>query len=348
MNEVVVSMLYCPTCFREKLELEIFEQEEERIINGVLWCPSCRLWYPIEDELLELLPINLGYLEDRKQFEKKYRRVLSKIQLPSISDLIEMLPADDRLISIKRKQQEHFDDYAVSGKQTYNEYENIPFWQAEDRLFIEFIQKEIEEGKWLLEIGCAQGRSTFKLMDLGINIIAFDISKGTVKQALQRYRSGKYNSKAVFFCADGHKLPFINNLFDYVFVYGVLHHLPDPAVTCQEIARVLKPGGLYLGSENSRSVFRPIFDLLHNIFPLWYEEAGEEPLMSRRDLKKWFEGTGMEIKSRCSVYLFPGMVNWMSPKSAYQVIKWTDAVLTKIPVIKDNGGLIWIRSEKKV
>ena len=348
MKEVVVSMLRCPTCLHEKLDAEIFDAKEDRIVNGVLWCSSCGTWYPVEDELLELLPINLGYIDDRIQFEKKYKSRLNELNLRPFSDLQGPQPVSDELVKIKRKQQGHFDEYSTSGTQTYNEVENLPFWLAVDRLFIEHIQKEIERDKWLLEIGCAQGRSIFKLMDLGINIMTFDISKALARQALDRYRGGNYKSSAVFFCADGHKLPLNNSkLLDYVFVYGVLHHLPDPSLTCKEIARVLKPGGLYLGAENNRTFLRPIFELLHKLFPLWHEEAGEEPLMSREDLQKWFRGTGMDVTSQCCVYIFPGMVNWMGPENVYRVIKWTDAVLTQIPLLKDNGGLIWIRSEKQ-
>ena len=98
MKEVVVSMLRCPTCLHEKLDAEIFDAKEDRIVNGVLWCSSCGTWYPVEDELLELLPINLGYIDDRIQFEKKYKSRLNELNLRPFSDLQGPQPVSDELV----------------------------------------------------------------------------------------------------------------------------------------------------------------------------------------------------------------------------------------------------------
>jgi len=49
-------------------------------------------------------------------------------------------------------------------------------------------RKDIRPSTRLLDIGCAQGRSTYKLMDLNVQIVAFDISKRLIRQAIERYR----------------------------------------------------------------------------------------------------------------------------------------------------------------
>ena len=50
----------------------------------------------------------------------------------------------------------------------------------------------------------------------------------------------------------------IDSSFDYVLIYGVLHHLPDAGFACREVARTLKPGGIYFGLENNETIFRKI------------------------------------------------------------------------------------------
>src|SRR5689334_6625134 len=47
---------------------------------------------------------------------------------------------------------------------------------------------------------------------------------------------------------DAHDLPFPDNDFDVVFSYAVFEHLYNPFVAIAEVARVLKPGGIFLGS----------------------------------------------------------------------------------------------------
>jgi SAM-dependent methyltransferase len=43
---------------------------------------------------------------------------------------------------------------------------------------------------------------------------------------------------------DGHRLPFKDSSFDFVLSQAVIEHLYDPRTACDEIHRILKPGGL--------------------------------------------------------------------------------------------------------
>src|SRR5262245_3674688 len=49
---------------------------------------------------------------------------------------------------------------------------------------------------------------------------------------------------ARFEVADAFRLPFDADAFDLVLTRLALHHLPDPSAAIQEMARVLRPGGL--------------------------------------------------------------------------------------------------------
>ncbi len=343
MDIRIVPFLSCPNCHSTPLEREVFEfRDEQTIENGVLICKHCRAWYPIEAGLLELLPDELAYPQDRQAFWAKYQPRLSALGLSPH----ELPPQALNEGSLQRKQQEHFDWYADNPDQSYSEYERMPFWQAADRIAFSGWKKEIKDGAWLLDVGCAQGRSTFWFMDHDIQIVAFDISKKLVRQAIDRYRSGSHQARATFFVTDATHFPFVDHTFDYALVYGVLHHLPDPPQACREIARLLKPGGVYFGEENNASLFRGIFDWIQRLSPIWHEEAGAEALITADKIREWFRETQVEIETSTSVFLPPHLVNLFSHKAAYRLVDSFDKIGGSMPILRNNGGILLVRGSK--
>jgi len=336
----------CAACDSRELSYSAFhENVGDEILNGVVWCKACHIWYPVEDGLLEFLAGDLVYRNDRVRFWANHSNRLEALGLRADEDVPETL--GNKLNESQLKQQAHFDWYVSNGEQTYSDYERTPFWLAADALAYESWRREMQPGKWLLDVGCAQGRSTFKVMDLDLKIVAFDISKRMIRQAIDRYREGNYRANATFFAADAsRRFPFADESFDYSLVYGVLHHLPNPDSTCKEVARVLKPGGIYLGQENNRSAFRAVFDLLQKLNPLWHEEAGPEAIISAKYLEEWFQGTSVQIESKTSVFLPPHLINLMTEKAGYRLLSLSDRIAQTTPFLRNHGGLLVIRGVK--
>lgn len=285
--------------------------------------------------MLELLPPGLAYAEDRGRFWEAHHAALRRLGLQPFA------VADPDGVAAQRVQQRHFDWYASNDTQTYSSYEKMPFWRAVDALVLADWKRQVRPDGWLLDIGCAQGRGTFPFLDLPINVVGFDVSKALVRQALDRYRSQPYAARAAFFVGDASRLPFVPHSFDYVLIYGVLHHLPDAAATCRQLADVLRPGGRYFGCENNQTIFRRLFDLLMKLNPLWHEEAGTQPLMAARHLRQWFAGTAVEVACDTRVFLPPHLFNLLG-RWSLPLLRLTDWLGKWTPVLRHHGGLLLI------
>jgi ubiquinone/menaquinone biosynthesis C-methylase UbiE/uncharacterized protein YbaR (Trm112 family) len=334
--------LQCAVCGAHPLQSRSFEADSSGDVRtGVVWCGSCRSWFPVEDGILELLPAGLAYPGERRKFWASHETTLTGLGLSA-----ETPAGDSAHAGEVRRQQEHFDWYADNEEQTYDAYEATPFWRAADRIALSRWRRLVRPGGKLLDIACAQGRSTLPWMDLDLDILAFDISKRLVRRARERARQAGGRARAEFCVADGSRLPFVSARFDTVVTYGVLHHLPDPAEACREIARVLKPGGNYFASENNRTAFRGAFDTLMRIWPLWHEEAGAEPLISEEDLRRWLEPQGFRVEARSSVFLPPHLVNLLGRGAGAAFLGLTDRIGRAIPWLRRQGGLILVTAVK--
>lgn len=313
------------------------------LLDGVVWCTNCGRWYPCEGGLLELLVEPLVYEADRARFQGEHEARLRALGLE-----LATAPENggDRVAAI-RHQQEHFDWYADNALQTYSQYEQLPFWQALDAITFARWRKAIKPGSRLLDIGCAQGRSTFKIVSPDLDVVAFDISKALVRQALDRAERADASAHVTFMVADATTLPFLDESFDYVLTYGVLHHLPEPRQICSEISRILKPGGTFFCSENNRTILRSAFELLQKLNPLWYEEAGEFAQISRTQLADWLSAAGLSTSIHTSVFVPPHVLNHVRQSFGERTLRWTDRVGNAIPGLRGNGGLVVAEAMKE-
>ena len=188
---------------------------------------------PIEDGLLDFMIGGLAYEEDRRRFWRNHSNQLSKLD---IQDRHDVSASAGAAVDEQLKQQAHFDKWASKEGQTYSQYESSTFWRTMDAMVFDTWKREVKRGDWLLDVGCAQGRSSFDFMSSDFQIVGFDVSNALVRQAIQRYRSGNHIARATFFAADATRFPVQENRFNKVLFYGVLHHLPDVELACSEIA----------------------------------------------------------------------------------------------------------------
>lgn len=101
-------------------------------------------------------------------------------------------------------------------------------------------------GPWL-DLSCGPGAFARALAAAapGALVVGLDISRAMLEVASQR--TGGYTN-VVLVRADAHALPFVDGAFGGVNNAGALHAYDDPELVFREVRRVLRPGGLYVGS----------------------------------------------------------------------------------------------------
>ena len=98
----------------------------------------------------------------------------------------------------------------------------------------------------ILEIGCGRGAGARLIQEefQPARLHAFDLDHRMILAAA-RYLEREDRDRIMLYVGDAVRLPYRDGLLDAVFGFGVLHHVPDWRAGLREIARVLKPGGLY-------------------------------------------------------------------------------------------------------
>ena len=114
--------------------------------------------------------------------------------------------------------------------------------------------KSIPLGCRVLEIGAGMGENTELMLELGLNVLATDISPKSVKVMANRFAEYKTFRSEV---ADMEDLKFDDNSFDVVCAAGSLSY-GDNKLVRDQIYRVLKKGGTFiaLDSLNNNPIFR--------------------------------------------------------------------------------------------
>ncbi|MBW8887515.1 MAG: 3-demethylubiquinone-9 3-O-methyltransferase [Fibrobacteres bacterium] len=103
----------------------------------------------------------------------------------------------------------------------------------------------------VLDLGCGAGFLISALAAEGHRAIGLDASLGSLKAARKnRGSSGGPAADpravpAAYLCGDAYRLPFPDAAFDAVCAMDFLEHVSAPAQVIAEMARVLRPGGLF-------------------------------------------------------------------------------------------------------
>ena len=173
-----------------------------------LVCSGCSLVYPIIDDIPRML-------------------------LPAMRDA---LRGEGAATSVVETQAETARSFGYEWHRFPEMYEE---WE---RQFIDYMQPHAAEffsGKKILDAGCGNGRFAYYAAKYGAEVWAIDLGPAV---EVARRNTEERNVHVVQ--ADLHDLPFELESFDFIYSFGVLHHLPHPEAAFQNLLRFLKPGGV--------------------------------------------------------------------------------------------------------
>lgn len=145
------------------------------------------------------------------------------------------------------------------------------------------------QGALGLDLGCGLGLQARELRKHGWRVVGVD-------PALDLLRAGGASVSSVA-VASGLALPFADASFDFVYTIGVLHHMTGAGEqdrACEELSRVLKPGGVLVVQETN--TLNPLFRFyMGYVFPILsrIDEGTERWLPPQR----WRTTPGLALES---------------------------------------------------
>jgi SAM-dependent methyltransferase len=128
--------------------------------------------------------------------------------------------------------------------------EVVPSVPVPQALADDYIPRLAEGGGSVLDLGCGAGDSVeqFRNVNSDVRWTGVDIERSPEVAARRR-------TDASFVVFDGVHLPFDDASFDAVYCKQVLEHVRAPSPLLAEVARVLRPGGLFAGSTSQLEPF---------------------------------------------------------------------------------------------
>lgn len=125
-------------------------------------------------------------------------------------------------------------------------------WHGHEVLF-DMMYEFIESGETLLDVGIGTGLGSYLFHQAGLQVSGFDRSK----EMLEMCKSKSFAARL-----DQHDLrhvpfPYQSNLFNHVISLGVLNFYRDLAPVIQEVARIIKPRGIFAFTVEEQKTGQP-------------------------------------------------------------------------------------------
>lgn len=229
MRRPLLDFIVCPQC-RSAFALDAFasaahHSSDAEIVEGGLRCEACARTFPIIDGVPRLLspallrPMRARYAE----FFRAHPEFLA-------DDSADVHALADTLDSFTRQRLDFPPPGPALGVQ----------WRANlERNLGGALQGEPLRGKRVLDVGCGFGRHMYVASDQGAEVVGIDLSGGVDRAyEITRRRPNCHVVQGNIF-----DRPLRDGVFDIVWSFGVLHHMPDPAAGFRAIVPFARPDG---------------------------------------------------------------------------------------------------------
>ncbi|HCR17604.1 MAG TPA: hypothetical protein DIU35_08975 [Candidatus Latescibacteria bacterium] len=246
MQERLLDFLICPECHGgEALSVQRFLSDGDRVIDGAILCNSCRTRFPVIGGIPRLLPHDL-----RAELAQTHQAWFREHSFPQDNSTPDGTDGSDtnkvfRTMQSFGYQWNVFDEVYEQWHQDFLSYLPSP------------VKKDFFQGKTGLDAGCGMGRHTRVATQLGAELVAMDLSNA-VEAA---YRNTVDLPNAHVIQADLSRPPLRSEMFDFVYSFGVLHHLPVPLKGFRSLASLPKKGSplfIWVYSDTKHWVYEQI------------------------------------------------------------------------------------------
>ncbi|MBL0332733.1 MAG: class I SAM-dependent methyltransferase [Chlorobiota bacterium] len=133
-----------------------------------------------------------------------------------------------------------FSDSEKLSQEYFNDIEKHRYF-VEPEIF-SFAQFTRFHGQKLLEVGVGAGSDFTQWVRAGTKAHGIDATAEGVAHVKKRLELFDLYAEEIK-VGDAENLPYLDNFFDIVYSWGVIHHSPDTPKCFREIVRVIKPGG---------------------------------------------------------------------------------------------------------
>ena len=178
------------------------------------------------------------------------------------------------------------------------------------------ITEYLDESGSVLDLGCGPRDQAIPIEYLGHNYVGLD-----------------YTNESADLLADAHSIPFKTATFDCVLAYAVLEHLHNPFIAIREIERVLKPGGIFVGTVSQGDPFHASY-FHHTAWGLISLVTSATSMSIRR---LW--GSGDTLYSLARMGRYPKVIKYM--------LKSIAAIHEKAPFLAPRR-MKWSKEEKRL
>jgi SAM-dependent methyltransferase len=229
MKRRLLDFLCCPRC-HGALALDVFAEggsgeEGCEIESGALRCTGCAAAFPIIAGVPRLLAPSL-----LARLRRRYPEFFTRYPEFVVDVSGDASPLADTLESFTRQRL----DLGPPGPEVAHQ------WRANlARNLGRASTVDALHGKLVLDVGCGFGRHLYVAAEAGAETVGLDLSGG-VDLA---YRNNRSHPRCHVVQGSVFDRPLRPGLFDVVWSFGVLHHLPDPRAGFDAMVRLAKPQG---------------------------------------------------------------------------------------------------------
>ena len=195
-----------------------------------------------------------------------------------------------------------------AGYDVYRDYVNNP-------AFFEMLGDV--KGLRVLDVGCGEGTNTRKLADLGASVVAVDVSEAMIAAA--REHESAEPRDITYHVASGNDLGVCrDNDFDAVVSTMAMMDMADYAGCVREVARVLRPGGIFQFSISHPCTMTRRWRWMKDdegkrLGVVVGDYFGLEPHPPEEDVDEWFFGAAPpEVKAGARAFRVPRFYRTLS------------------------------------